>query len=349
MKTIYHILTANRLHLVPQLIKSYQSRVHSVNHVFILWKCNSDNIELYNTIAREYNAISSFVYANETKQLKEAIPSTGAIIVIHSFIIECTLYLMMHGYKNVNAVCWGDGVKVSSIRHILLFPVKLVIYHYYNYIITLMEPDGISLRKYYKKSKVVTIPYIGERELLLDSYKPQPKYTSNLIYVGNNYNCIDSYLYAANKLLWNFKDNLSIELMLNYDVKNDIRIADLQNILESYSDAKINTTFYNLQNYIQYMDKCAIYICADDRQTGLAAIYTCLRLGKKIYLSGKNYDWIKSLGGIVYHVECLNHISMDELLSPLTEEEKNINYRVVKDLENTQHKIDKWNNFFERL
>jgi hypothetical protein len=93
------------------------------------------------------------------------------------------------------------------------------------------------------------------------------------------------------------------------------------------------------------MDKCDIYICDVKKQTGLGAIYTCLRLGKKLFLSGINYDWMKSLGCIVFDTGEIDQMEKEVFLQEISYEEKLNNYNIINSHLNLNRILNEWDVF----
>ena len=97
------------------------------------------------------------------------------------------------------------------------------------------------------------------------------------------------------------------------------------------------------------MNKCSHYLCNEHSQTGLGAIYTCLQLGKKIFLAGANYDWISSLGCKIYHIEEINNMSYEEFVTPLSNDIICHNMEIMKRLEDIDTKVNAWNSYLSSL
>lgn len=349
MKNIYHVFTANRLHLVPQIIRGFYEKVNSVNHVFILWKCDDRNRNVYLSLKEEIG-IEEMYFAFSLKELESFLPSKSVIIILHSINLEYTFFLLKNKYVNVNGVFWGSGIRLNNLKNYLFYPIKFLLYHQFKTIVTLMQPDKISLQNNYGLKNVKLIPYIGERELILRTDIFNDFIDGNIIYIGNNSSCLASYLKLSKGVLWRFRQVANIRFMLNYDLSYSEEYHKLLIFCKKYyNSSKLDTDFYNIKEYIDYMNKCSIYICGEDRQTGLGAIYTLLNLGKKIFLQGNNYLWIKSLGCHIYHIDDIKKMSYQQLISPLNLRHKKENRNIIRKFENTDCKIDMWNEYLKSL
>lgn len=209
--------------------------------------------------------------------------------------------------------------------------------------------------KYFVKN-IINQPYIGEREIELKRYIENRSVSKGKdrvknIYIGNNSTCIKSYLRIAQNYLRRFSGEFNLHFMLHYDYRSDDKeIIELKDFCDlNYTSFAFNTDLLNLQEYVAYIDKCDIYICDEERQTGLAAIYTALHLGKKLYLNGNNYEWMTSLGCQVHHTKELLNISLEEFLEEDPEFIIRSNQDIIRNFENIENKIISWNRILNLL
>ena len=336
-------------HLSPQLIRTFNSLFNNFDHHFIIYLHKGDSAEKYQDLLDNKKFNISII--NKTSELKHLINKKDSVL-LHSLMPEVSLYLISHFYSKVSVVCWGSGIKLVNLKNYILYPVKLLIYHSYRYMITLMEPDKNYLKKVYFIKNILNQPYIGEREKVLSEYLKEREFAANdrtapnnLIYIGNNSSCKESYLFLAKNYLSRIGDELNVQFMLHYDYDpNDSIYSEIENICKDrFKSFSFNTNFYNLYEYARYIDKCQVYICGESRQTGLGAIYTAIRLGKKIYLNGNNYDWIISLGCKIHHINELRHVTINQLLEPENMDIIINNSKIIDRLESFENKIKGWN------
>lgn len=350
MDTIYHIFSANRVHLVPQILKSFYLLIKNTNHVFLLL-IDSDftDYRCYNEIKSNYNEIQLF-YVTNFKQLRNIIHEKKSAILFHSLMPSYILKLICYHYVNINVVFWGSGIHILNAKNYFLYPLKYLLYHRFRSIVALMESDKIALKKNFLLKRIYLLPYIGERELLIRKITlPAKREDEIVVYVGNNSSCISSYCYIAQNILKKWSDWIHVEFMLNYNLSINDDFRKLQLICNDYKKAVLNTTFYNLKDYILYMNKCTHYLCNEHSQTGLGAIYTCLQLGKKIFLTGANYDWISSLGCKIYRIEEINSMSYEEFAKPLSDDIIHHNIEIMKKFEDLDAKVNDWNSYLSSL
>ena len=106
------------------------------------------------------------------------------------------------------------------------------------------------------------------------------------------------------------------------------------------------TDFLSIDNYYLLLKKTDIYICSWETQTGLSAIYTCLVYGVKCFLDGANYNIVRELGCIVFKITDLKILSVEEIIMPLTMEQKKKNAAIIKEWLNNDRINAMWNNFY---
>ena len=221
-----------------------------------------------------------------------------------------------------------------------------------------MEPDKISISKDFNVplSKITTIPYVFTHPKFQDLYlkliEEEPINKNNekpIVLLGNNSSNINEYI-SLLKILAKYKGKIRVQCMLHYNLNKDelyYKLIELGNSIYG-DDFRSNEEFYDYEDYIHYMNKCTIYICGSTTQTGLGAIDTCLSLGKKIYITGKNYEWVTSFGAVVYKLdEILNNISYDDFIEDIPHQTKIYNNKCVYN-----HKMDspeKWKKYFSML
>lgn len=348
---IYHIFPSHMTHLSPQLISVFCKQFPQIKQSFIVFgkDCNSAVYEELKVKVKSIYLVSNI--AGLTK-----IISRDSHILLHSLIPVICRYFYFHKYSNISVVCWGSGIKMVSFKNYIMFPLKFLLYHSFKNMITLMEPDQLYLQKRYRIRNTINQPYLGEREVELQKYmEHRNNYTSrdsnNVVFVGNNSTCIKSYIKIAQKKLWKFKDKIDLRFMFHYDYNiQNLEIVELRKICNNnYPNYTFNTEFYNLYDYAKYLDSCNIYICDETRQTGLAAIYTSLKLGKKLYLNGNNYNWVTSLGCKVHHTDELVQSSLLDFLAPDPISIIQNNYNCMDFFECVENKIIGWNNILKLI
>lgn len=207
-------------------------------------------------------------------------------------------------------------------------------------------------------SKIHTISYMSagegknELDLLAEQLMQQPQKQKDKIIVllGNNPTCIGGYIQTL-PLLEPYKGKIVVKCMLNYSLVKDELYEKLMRLGTTlFGDEFISSEeFYeDRKEYLKYINDIDIYICPVERQSGLGAINYCLRLGKKIYITGKNYDWIVSQGAQVFRYDHLKGgLSFEDFSEELPKEVKIRNYRTT--IERKTGQTEKWHEYLKRL
>lgn len=351
---IYHLFYANRYHLSPNIIDAILS-CSIKKHYFLLVGDDDTNWDVYSEIFLKYN-FKKFIFSKLLSELFISVPKEAPIL-LHGDSYKWMIYLIFKQFRNINWICWGSGTKLNrTVKSYLSYPIKYLIYHRLSSIVTLMTPDRESLVDCFRLKKIETISYYGKRNTTLDSWienarpkKETKQYVS--IYLGNNTTCIKSYISIIKTYLNRFSNKkIVIRCMLHYDLdKNQTYYNLIKTGKEIFQEQfHLDTDLYNIDEYFQYMNKCDVYICGVDRQTGLGAINACLRLGKKMYLSGNNYNWVTSFGAKVFHIEDLEHTSFENFIAPLSDVEKEYNNTIAINM--SQNNVaDLWEQYYANI
>jgi len=215
-------------------------------------------------------------------------------------------------------------------------------------IITLIESDRVSLKEqlkvttpiktisYFSCEKEKHFPFTRNEILSMDRRINNPV----SILLGNNFSALDSYIEMI-ELLYKMKVNCSITCMMNYSFTQTRKVSLLETRgKELFGDNfYIDKEFYSLRGYFLFMNKFDVYICGVRKQTGLGAISTCLKLGKKVFITGANYSWYKKLGAIVFSLE---ELSIRSLYNELSYEEVKQNVDLIYSREVSSSQLAKW-------
>ncbi|MBB4120078.1 hypothetical protein GGR32_002390 [Mesonia hippocampi] len=350
---IIHIFTADRFHLVPTILKGFLQLQEPQFYVLARTK-EDERDSVYIDIFRDFNN-KSFEITHSFKELKTVSKNfKDNKIILHGVPYKWMLFFYLRGFTNVSWICWGAGTRINNKnwKSIVFTPFKRMIYTSFSKIGVLMPHDEASLRKDYGIKECVLLSYFGSLGKFPYSLENLTKEgnTSSIkkIYLGNNSSSLQTYLPLAEKLS-RFKKNLYVNCMINYTFQESSISLKLREVGKAiYGDNFfMDETLYTLEDYYKYMNKCDIYICDVKGQSGLGAIFTCLRLGKKVFLSGINYDFMKLLGAVVFHVNEIDSMSKEAFFEELTYTDKVKNYKIIDNYLDKEIIIDKWKEFFK--
>lgn len=351
---IYHILPAHTYHITPQVITSIIKKTPN-NHFFIILGSSGSNINwtIYDDLFNELNYTHKAFFNTSESFYKNNLIKKSAFVIIHSDSYNWQIFFHRNNFKNVHWICWGSGVDVrTNLKSLISYSFKILLYSRLKSIITLSIKDKEKLKKKFFVKNVHNIPYFESVNDIFNFTEENLRleYKDNIsVFIGNNSSAISTYLSLLHTLQI-FREGILITAMLNYDlVKNDTYFNLLKAGSNIYgSNFNTDEKLYPLKDFPSYIDKCDIYICSVEEQTGLGAIYAALKLGKKIFLNGNNFDYITSLGCKVYHVNELQSLDIDSFKAPLKLEEQSNNFKIIMNVLSDDKLIEKWNSFYKQ-
>ena len=103
----------------------------------------------------------------------------------------------------------------------------------------------------------------------------------------------------------------------------------------------------DFDEYIEYMSGFDIYICGTPTQSGLGAAAMSLMLGKKVVLTGKNLNWIRSQEYVVFDVDDIDGMSERDFLADLSEEQKDRNFENA--FSRIEERRDRWVEYMREI
>ena len=95
------------------------------------------------------------------------------------------------------------------------------------------------------------------------------------------------------------------------------------------------------------MSKFDIYVCGRLGQSGLGAANTSIILGKKVFLTGKNLQWMRSRGLFVYDLNDIENGSDSDFFTLLTEEQKKFNFE--SQFAGIEEIMDRWIQYLQKI
>lgn len=356
---IIHIFTANRYHLVPNISKGYINNYAEFEHKFILYGNKKLNKQLYIDLYKEYGFSDYHFCTSYYQYIKLLCKYRKQPILFHAGNYSWFLIANLIRAKNINWVCWGAGASIGkSFISRMITPLKIYLYNSFSRIITLMDQDGTSIIRDFKvkENKIETIPYasgkIGKYDKLYEELSKEKIINNSKIKVllGNNPGNISEYIFILD-YLEKYKGKITVNCMLNYSLKKNNLYYDLISKGKQIfaDDFHTDEDFLpDFADYIRYMSEYDIYICSTMQQTGLGAINTMINLGKKIYITGKNYEWITSKDLKIFDMnDILSNLSFEEFSASLTTEQRKYNFDKHREISAINPK--KWINFFKRI
>lgn len=360
---IVHVFNTKFRNLVPSISKGFATvYLHDAEHFFVLYGRKEMDKQLYVNLYSQIG-FNDYCFCQSYWQLvKYLFHFRKKTILFHAGSYFWHLTALLLRCKNVNWVCWGGGTSISkNLRSNIGGMLKAYMFNNFHSIVTLMEPERKEIIKNFKVNpkKINTISYmsVNEDESELNLYCKQLSRQGSVnadkpvVLLGNSQYWIRSYIEMLPRLS-KYKGKIKVQCMLNYPFEKTENYNELVRLGRSIfgDDFRTNEDYYSdRKDYINYMNSCDIYICSVEKQAGLGAISTCLQLGKKIYITGNNLEWVRNeYNSVVFPIGDINEdLSIDAFVKPLSSEEKDHNYRNRVKCKKLNR--EKWHNYLQNI
>lgn len=355
---IVHIFTASRYHLVPSISKTFVEGFPEKDFVYVLYGPKDVNKKLYEETYSSCN-FSNYLFCHSIWSFVLILYKYRKSPVLFHAGSYLWLILAQMIVKDVNWICWGgEASKSKSFLRRKLTCLKKVVMRRYKSIVTLVDADEQSIISDFgvEEKRIRTLSYLGsnqEKNIHLYEELRTKKVFENekpLVVLGNNSKNIDGYLKMLPKLKM-YSGKIRIECMLNYTLEKNEKYYELLSIGKEVfgDDFSTDEVLRPFTEYVRHMGECSVYICDNDRQTGLGAINTCLMLGKKVYITGKNYQWATShYKALVFNSKTIKEdLTYENFLKDLSMEEKEYNADCINRERVTRKSL--WAKYFSEI
>ena len=359
---IVHIFIGSRYHLVPIISEGIITHYsQDADHFFVLYGKSNMDKQKYITLFSQYH-FSDYVFCHSLSEFSKIIWNFRQYpILFHSGAYSWFAIANLLRAKKLHWICWGAGSAINkkNYKSLLMTPIKRWLYNKFKSIIVLMDGDKKTIVEDFQvPSKKISILSYASNEgkspydelilkLLMEEKEQEQK---PLVLLGNSPRCFSSYFEMLPRLS-QYKGKIRVQCMNHYSLTRDEEYNKLISLGKELfgDDFRSNEDFYNLEDYVHYMNTCDIYICSVDRQSGLGAATTCLKLGKKVFVHGKNYDWLKN------HQKCVvfdtdkitSTLSCEDFVTPLSKKDQIYNYNVI--VQNIINSAQKWHDFYKSI
>ena len=370
---IIHVFNAQMYHLSPGIIKGLLNGFRVTISKIILLEDGDVNRAKYESIFEEFNFKDYYFCSSDFDSLFKIFHNyIDSPILFHGGSFERWNAAFKAGCKNVNWICWGGDASKSVGRRKTQSLIKRIIgriydewsfcrkkkqYKQFHTIVALIEPDRQTIVHDFNipVDRVEVIPYrynlINSTKVLTDELYNEGKAQIKkkpLVLIGNSPMNAPFYMQMVD-VLKKFAGRIEVHCMYQYPHKADNTYMNLYRLGKKNfgDDFFIDEQFMNKDEYLRYLNLTDIYVCSNPEQTGIGAINGLFRLGKKMYITGKNYEYAQGIGCSVHNSNDIAHIDYDEFVKP--------DSRVIKDsnktaLENFRLKaFEKWSFYFKRI
>lgn len=353
---IYHVFNAETHFLSLRIIETTIT-YFTQGHCYLLI---GENIykEKYLKMFDENHYSDFYYYSSWDDFKKNNILEKNNCILLHGGRHAWMFYFYIHGFKNVNWICWGSGVYIShKLKSRLSFFYKYIVYRSLNSIVVLMSPEQRYLQNVFGCKDVRWIPYLGNENEAKAVIYPKENFLINkvdrnniIVYLGNSAHSVQSYIEILD-ILYHFKENIEIHCMIHYGTEGrEISLKKLEEKGEKMYGNRfyMHYELYSIKEYYNFMNHSDVYICGSQTQTGLGAAFACFSLGKKLYLAGRNYEYLTSLGFVVSDYSCISKQTLDEFFKQSNQDKLN-NYSLYLKVFNNQSRIKKWKDYYNEI
>lgn len=281
-------------------------------------------------------------------------------VVFHGNLLSGSVLtlLLLKNYKNLSWVNWGNYLtskdrilNFNCLKKSVIDRITIGLYKRFGSVVTLLKDDEIKMKELGLRD-VRLIPYINN---MLDGIREEDvccEVESDKVHVllGNSCHSIPEYYKILDIFALHDNANRVIECMLNYGYED--KQAEVDKFISYGQEALKNhfkawTNLVDIETYKNHFKEINIFVCGKKTQTGLGAIYLSLLLGKKIYLTGYNYNWIRNLGFIIYDLKEID--TPEHLNTPLCQEDKLKNFQLCFQLFSTPKIAARWDNWYQHL
>ena len=360
---LLHLFYAPPHYLNVSIIKSFlhMKSFKSLPQIFVLYGSLDNKLKSIYEELSLYEHIN-IVYLNDfISLLKFSRKYKKETFLLHGNLpYKVMTYLSLYS-KRTDWICWGGKSKINynNIKSIILTPLKTIVYKRFYKIITLMDPDTDSLMRDFYVNNIEQISYFNPAYKIDYDYflqfvnvnKNQNQITQNQkkkILLGNSAHNLPFYLDTLSYLS-NYRETIDVHCMMQYPKLGEREYVEFTNQAHLiFKDSiTMDRVMFERYQYFKYLSDYDVYICSNLNQSGLGAATICLRLGLKVFLAGKNYEWLSSLGYKVFNVEDIKKSDSVDVFKNMSKAEKdynlNLSFTIVRDEEN------KWTNYRNTL
>jgi uncharacterized short protein YbdD (DUF466 family) len=257
-----------------------------------------------------------------------------------------SLLMLLFLRVRVVFICWGT----IATRKVDWLQNALVKWNYalYSMIVCLMLPDKKRFENDFGCVNVFCQPYLNEspeQEACL-ACDVAGEHDPTVI-VGNSSFSFDFYPDVLDQLP--FTKLGRVICMLNYG--NENRAEEINRFVKHYCD-KYGAIFFPWREKVDYetyrktIATASVYISPVRTQTGLGISYLMLKWGRKVYVRGANFEWLKQCGFIVFDLDSCDLSDADSLLRPLPDDAIKHNRDVWRTLFDLKINSEKWDSIF---
>ena len=352
---ILHII--NESIFAIEVLKRVRKLFNYNEHHFIVIKQNGkfiDKLKGKNVFyAEDINCNRTCIYI-----IKKMLISDKIILYALTGNININLVLAPILGKKYCWICWGgelydynlgylgDGKKTKYYE----YKKKLIINHT-GFICAWHRKEYLDALKYYPNTKAKFIEMFMPYKIYV---KPNEVIGNNCkhvrIMIGHSGSNINQHLDAMNKLLFLADENIEIICPMTY-ASNKSYMKKVKNTGQKYFGEKfklLNQEWMSDSEYQKFLSTIDIAVFNNKREQAFGNIQILLLQGKKVYINKSNVALFtfKDLSGNLFEFKDFSLNEKQEFLNPLSEVQKEENYKMIKEYSSDKHYMEVWSNIF---
>lgn len=176
-------------------------------------------------------------------------------------------------------------------------------------------------------------PKISKIEPLINDDKSSQ--TEKIIWLGNSDASTNNHLDAIDALSRYASEDIMVYCPLSYGFENEYADAVVQRGINVFGD-KWNSIreFSSVEEYFRLQQKSSVVVMYHNRTQAAGNVAAFIRMGKKVFLKRQSslFTFLTRNGIKVFDSNTIKDLTFDELVRPLTIEEKQNNIKTIGDL-----------------
>lgn len=366
---IYHVFNGQVMHLSPNTIKSIIGNAHNVSpktekeHFFCVAMFmdvvyDKPKESPYEKLFEDYS-YSQYMISYSWKELLTfliKIKSSDRIVFHSKLPLKVflpfnliTLLLKKKKFANCSYICWGSDYTFDGKDFIHNFHKFIMnkAFPHYRAIGTLSVVDSQEIQTYYPTANVIYSPYLSTEKRQLMPKSERPSETMPTVMVSHSGWPHNQHIKSF-ELLKKFVGKIKIVCPLCYGDK-DYMDKVINKGKELFGDNfSYFTDLMPKEEYVQFIhDTIDVYVSSAEVQTGLGAIFSCVRSGVKIYVAGNNYESLTEAGFCLNSIVEIENDCYEEFIKPYSINIAENNVQALIERHNNPDAVTNWAYIYE--
>ena len=347
---IIHIFIGYYEYHVPAMLKNFCMNLDNDSNHYIIWVNGKEMASRYHRYLEEVGCSTCRLYMT-THSLSSTSGRIRELLAWFQIAWTCRNHTVIaHFNPNIRHFLIFS---LLGIRHAFVFwssPVKRsrffkifsgILCRKTRKLLCLSKSDLAMAREYYPQISSACINYFTPSGELppVQTEKVIPK----SILLGNNATFLNAYIEILSSFSkYKAPADMMVCCMTAFSGSKELR--DQLKVLIRKMPFNVICQEQNLllNDYFRFLQQYEIFVFNCKRQGALAAIYTMLFYGKKVFLSGCNLQTFQAMNCRVFDVNELFSCNWEDIFTPLSEKEKNNNKKIIMEILNRDQVRASW-------